>query len=74
MSRSFALIIILAVGVGFLIYCIVKSLVLPRDSGGMASLLKQGKNQAVIKAAKQLIIKNPRSAEAHYWLGAAYDQ
>jgi tetratricopeptide (TPR) repeat protein len=74
MSRSFALIVILVLGVGVLVYFIVKSLLIPHDSGGMANLLKQGKSRAVIKAAKQLVIKNPRNAEAHYWLGAAYHQ
>jgi len=38
----------------------------------LASLLKQGKAQTAIKAAKSIISREPRNAEAHYILGQAY--
>lgn len=74
MSRSFALIIILGIGVGILLYFIIKSRLLPQSPEALAALVKQGKSQTVIRAAKRLIGKNPRNVLAHYWLGVAYHQ
>jgi tetratricopeptide (TPR) repeat protein len=72
MQRSLALIFILAVGTIALVILIVKSLLFPQDGGTLAGMIKAGRIQAAIKAAKRLIAKNPRNAEAHYYLGMAY--
>jgi tetratricopeptide (TPR) repeat protein len=74
MSRSLALIAILVMGLGVLIFAIIKSVLVPKHSGTLASLVKQGKNQTVIRAAKRIIVADPRNAEAHYYLGLAYHQ
>jgi tetratricopeptide (TPR) repeat protein len=59
-------------GVAVLMVVVVKSLLFPRHAGALADLIKAGKTQAVIRAAKRMLAKNPRSAEAHYYLGMAY--
>jgi tetratricopeptide (TPR) repeat protein len=72
MSITLALIIILGVGVGFLIFFIVKSLVAPQKVEALAELIKKGKNQTVIKTARKIVAREPKNAEAHYYLGLAY--
>jgi tetratricopeptide (TPR) repeat protein len=72
MTIALAVILVLVVGIGFLIFFIVKSLVLPQRVEALGGLLKKGKTQTVIKAARAIIAKDSRSAEAHYWLGMAY--
>jgi tetratricopeptide (TPR) repeat protein len=72
MTITLAIILVLIVGIGFLIFFIVRSLVLPQRVDALAGLLKKGKIQMVIKAARAIIAKDSRSAEAHYWLGMAY--
>jgi len=73
MSLPLILIIIaLATGVGFLIFIIVRSFVVPHRIEALEGLIKKGKLQTAIKSAKHIITKDPRSAEAHYWLGMAY--
>ncbi|HCC38188.1 MAG TPA: restriction endonuclease [Treponema sp.] len=72
MTIIIAGIIVLAAGVGFLIFFIVKSSLSPHRIEALSGLLKKGKTQTVIKAARRLISKDPRSAEAHYYLGCAY--
>jgi tetratricopeptide (TPR) repeat protein len=67
-----ALIIILGVGVGFLIFFVVKALVAPQKVEALAGLIKKGKTQTAIKAAKRLILQDPQNAEPHYYLGLAY--
>ena len=66
------IIIIFVCGIGFLTFFIVKSTVLPQRIEALEGLLKKGRIQTVIKAAKRIISKNPNSAEAHYYLGMAY--
>jgi tetratricopeptide (TPR) repeat protein len=72
MSIALALIIILGVGIGFLIFFIVKSLAAPQKVEALAGLMKKGKTQAVIKLARKLVLREPKNAEAHYYLGLAY--
>ncbi|MDR2133866.1 MAG: tetratricopeptide repeat protein [Treponema sp.] len=72
MSIVLAVILVLVVGIGFLVFFIVKSLVLPQRVEALAALVKKGKTQTVIRAAKAIIARDSRSAEAHYWLGMAY--
>jgi tetratricopeptide (TPR) repeat protein len=72
MTITLALIIILGVGVGFLIFFAIKSLAVPQKTESLAALLKKGKTQTVIKAAKKITTQDPKNAEAHYYLGLAY--
>jgi len=72
MSEFVILIIIVGTAVGALTLFIIKSFIVPRKIGRVASLLKSGKNQQVIKTAKQILTKEPRHVDAHYLLGQAY--
>ena len=66
--------VILGIAVALVAYFLVRSILVPRRVESLHSLLKQNKTQAVIKAAKQLIAKDARNADAHYLLGLAYEQ
>lgn len=72
MTFQIILISVLGVGIGFLTYFIIKSIIAPKRIDGIQKLLKQGKNSAAVKLAKQIIAKDPRDFEAHYYLGKAY--
>ncbi len=69
------MIVIIAVGVvvvAALVFFIIKSVSAPKRVDGIRKLLKQGKNLAAAKLAKQIIAKNPQDYAAHYYLGKAY--
>jgi tetratricopeptide (TPR) repeat protein len=66
------LIIVLAVGLGFLLAFILKSILSPRRVEVLGTLIKQGKTGLAISSAKRLIARNSKNAEAHYYLGLAY--
>lgn len=51
---------------------IVKTVSAPKKVDSVRRLLKQGKNQAAAKMAKQIIAKDPKNYLAHYYLGKAY--
>jgi tetratricopeptide (TPR) repeat protein len=72
MTRAFALIIVLAAGMVFLIGFIIKLALSPRRVEALEGLIKQGKTQAAISAARRLIAKDSKNAEARYYLGLAY--
>lgn len=72
MSGFVILIIIVGTAVGVLTLFIIKSFIAPRKIENLASLLKSGKNQQAIKAAKQLLTKEPHHVDGHYLLGQAY--
>jgi tetratricopeptide (TPR) repeat protein len=67
-----AIILILVVGIGFLIFFVGRSLIVPRRVEVLAGLLKRGKTQIAIKTAKAILAREPKNAEAHYYLGKAY--
>jgi tetratricopeptide (TPR) repeat protein len=67
-------IIILGTAVAIVAFFLARSILLPKRVESLHTLLRQNKTQAVIKAARQLIAKDPRNADAHYLLGLAYDQ
>jgi len=69
---TFIIIIVLAVGIGFLVFFIVRSVTVPRRTDQIAGFLQRGKTQIVIKAAKAILAKDPKNADAHYFLGKAY--
>jgi tetratricopeptide (TPR) repeat protein len=72
MTITLALIIILGAGAGFLIFFVVKALAAPQKVEALAGLIKKGKTQTAIKAAKRITAQEPQNAEAHYYLGLAY--
>ncbi|MFP4382616.1 MAG: tetratricopeptide repeat protein [Spirochaetia bacterium] len=66
------LIIILGAGVVLFTFFLVKMLISPKKNATLASYMKQNRTAAVIKIARQIIAKNPKNADAHYFLGLAY--
>ncbi len=73
MPLVIALIIILGVGIGLFTFFLVRSIIAPKQVASLQNALKQGKPAIVVRIAKQMIAKNPRNAEAHYFLGLAYN-
>ncbi|MDR1929096.1 MAG: tetratricopeptide repeat protein [Treponema sp.] len=67
-----AVCIFLAVGIGFLIFFIVKSAALPKRAEALGDLIQKGKTQLAIKAARAILDKEPKNADARYFLGKAY--
>jgi tetratricopeptide (TPR) repeat protein len=68
----FITIIVLAVGIGFLAFFVVKSVTVPKRVDQIAGFLQRGKTQVVIKAAKAILAREPKNADARYFLGKAY--
>lgn len=66
------LISILAVVISALGFLIIKSTLAPKKLEAIPKLIKQGKTQNAIKAAKQILAKDPKNYKAHYYLGKAY--
>lgn len=66
------LIIILGVGVGFITFFVVRSVLAPKRVASIANLVKQGKHAHAIRLSKAILAKDPRNADAHYLLGLAY--
>jgi tetratricopeptide (TPR) repeat protein len=72
MNRVLGLIIILAVGIGFLFVFVLRMILSPRRVEALGTLIKQGKTGIAINSAKRLIARDSKNAEAHYYLGLAY--
>ena len=66
------IIIILSAGIGFFIFYIVKSISIPKRTDQLSEFLQRGKTQAVIKAAKAILEKEPKNADVRYFLGKAF--
>lgn len=62
----------LSVVVVVILVLVIKNVATPKKVSGVAKLIKQGKNPAAIKLAKQILAKNPKDFVAHYYLGKAY--
>ena len=63
--------IVLAVGIGFLIIHHAKSGAISGKTAAAADYLDRNKNLEAIKAGKAAVEKDPKNAEAHYYLGKA---
>lgn len=63
---------VLGTGICFLLYFTIKSVVSPKRADTILKLIKQGKYSAAIKAAKNIVQKNPRDTQIHFILGKAY--
>ena len=61
--------VILIIGIAAIL---IKYFAMPQRVDTVRKLIKQGKNQAAAKLAKQIIAKNPKDYPAHYYLGKAY--
>lgn len=72
MTIVVVIIVVLGVGIGFLAFFLIKSIIAPKRVEILVGLIKQGKVQTAAKAAKAIIAREPRNAEAHYLLGQAY--
>jgi tetratricopeptide (TPR) repeat protein len=72
MTIVLAVIIVLAVGVGFLGFFLFRSLTVPHRVETLAVLIKKGRTGTAIKAARRIVAGDPKNAEAHYYLGMAY--
>ena len=66
------IIIFLAVGIGFIVFFIIKAGRIPKRAEELKGFLERGKNDIVIKAAKAILSKEPKNADARYFLGKAY--
>ncbi|MCX7787936.1 MAG: tetratricopeptide repeat protein [Spirochaetes bacterium] len=65
-------IIILGVGIGFLAFFLIRSIIIPQKIATLETLVKQNKTAAAIRLARKMIAKDPRNVDAHYFLGLAY--
>jgi tetratricopeptide (TPR) repeat protein len=65
-------VIIVGIAALSIIGFVVASALAPKKIATLANYVKQGKYQAAVRTAKQLLQKEPRSTELHYLLGQAY--
>ena len=65
-------IIILVVGIGVLVFFLVKNLVLPKKAAAARNYLNRNDLLKAIRSAKAAIEKDSTDVEAHYLLGKAY--
>ncbi len=65
-------IILLGAIVILLLVFVIKNVASPKRVESVQRYLKQGKTQAAIKLAKNIIQKDPKDYLAHYYLGRAY--
>ena len=66
------IICLLAVFISALLFFIIRNMVLPKRIEAVPKLIKQGKTQAAIKVAKQIVTRDSKDYTAHYYLGKAY--
>ena len=69
---TFVIAIAIMVVIACLAVVIIKGLSSPKKLETVKRLLKQGKNQAAAKLAKQMVTKEPQNYAIHYYLGKAY--
>ncbi|MDR2159997.1 MAG: tetratricopeptide repeat protein [Treponema sp.] len=72
MTIVLAIIIVLAVGIGFLGFFLIRLLAAPYKVDALAALIKKGRTGTAIKAARRIVAGDQKNAEAHYYLGMAY--
>jgi len=72
MSLALVIIIFLGVGISFLIFFVVKGIIVPKKNADSANFNNRGETLKAIRAAKAAIEKDPQDAEAHYLLGKAF--
>ena len=72
MTTTLAITIVLGAGIGFLIFFLVKKVIIPQRAATAATLEDRKKINQTIRNAKAAIDKDPQNAEAHYLLGKAF--
>jgi tetratricopeptide (TPR) repeat protein len=71
MTIILVVIIFLAVGVGFLLFYLIRSGILGGKTSAAKGNLDKSKNLQAIKSARSAVEKDPKDAEAHFYLGKA---
>jgi tetratricopeptide (TPR) repeat protein len=71
MTIVLVIIIFLAVGIGFLLFYLIRSGILSKKTASARNNLDKNKNIQAIKSGKAAVEKDPKNAEAHYFLGKA---
>lgn len=72
MSFVIVLIIFFGIAVGVLSYFLIRMIVMPKRLSAVADLLKQGRLQVAGKLVKAILVKEPRNAVAHFYMGKIY--
>ncbi len=72
MHLQIILIVILGSGLMLLIFFVVRVILFPRRVEVVSNLLKQGKTAHAIRVLRKILHREPRSVDAHYFLGLAY--
>ena len=72
MSITLTIIIVLVLGIGYLLFILVKNVFLPKRGAEAADLLDRKNVLKTIRTAKAAIEKDPKDAEAHFLLGKAF--
>jgi tetratricopeptide (TPR) repeat protein len=72
MPLIIVLVLIIGIAVAVITVFIMKSVLAPKKLATVANFQKQGKHSSAIRLVKQILIKEPRSAEAHYLLANSY--
>ncbi|RPJ08791.1 MAG: restriction endonuclease, partial [Spirochaetaceae bacterium] len=72
MEQLIILLVVIAAILIPLLFFVLKFALSPRKVTAIVSLIKTGKINQAIRAAKQIIAKDPRNGDAHYLLGRAF--
>lgn len=72
MLLTIFLIIIFSITIGIIAFFVVKSIISPKKISHLTQLYKNGKISALTRQARQIIAKDSRNSDAHYYLGLAY--
>ncbi len=65
-------IVILGTFIGVLTVVVVRSIIYPRRAAALRELYRRGNYGGAIRTARRILTKDPRNADAHYFLGLAY--
>ena len=72
MDTTFIVTAILCVGIAFLIFFLIKKVIIPQRSASNANMQDKKVINQAIRNAKAAIEKDPQNVEAHYLLGKAF--
>ncbi|RKX87684.1 MAG: restriction endonuclease [Spirochaetes bacterium] len=72
MPLIIVLVLIIGIAIAVITIFIMKSVLAPKKLATVANYQKQGKHLAAIRLVKQILLKEPRNAEAHYLLANSY--
>jgi tetratricopeptide (TPR) repeat protein len=72
MFGIFALITIIVLIIAIVLYFILNNVILPQRIATLNNLLRQGKYQTLIRIAKNMVQRDNRNVEAHYYLAKGF--